>query len=96
VEIDPRQPPRWSPNNQSLAFVTRQADGRGDAAELYVVPRQGGAVYAVPSPGRRIQEFAWLDDATLAIVDLKRSGQPEAEALEWATGVTRKIAPKKP
>jgi len=81
--------PRWSPNDDRLAF-----DGEGDDGlrHVYVVDPAGGAVQMVPGkPGSRDQVPSWSRDGKWIYFGSNRSGRPEVWRAPAAGGNAEQV-----
>ncbi|HEX6540112.1 MAG TPA: S9 family peptidase [Ktedonobacterales bacterium] len=65
--------PRWSPDGQSLAFLsTRNGERDGGKAQVYVIPAARGAPHRVSAFPNGVESFAWSPDGSrLALLTLE-------------------------
>jgi dipeptidyl aminopeptidase/acylaminoacyl peptidase len=79
--------PRWSPNGQHLAFVSkRDGEGSKSKAQLYLIAAQGGEAQQVCTMPDGVSDLAWSPDggriAFLAREGEKPRGDPRVVLLE--------------
>ena len=54
--------PRWSPSGDRLAFLAQPGPGKGEKAQLFVLPMNGGDALRLTSVTNGVQYFAWRPD----------------------------------
>src|SRR6266852_9561648 len=53
--------PRWSPDSQQLAFISR-SEGEKDRPQLYVIPPNGGEAKQVCTMPNGVSDLSWSPD----------------------------------
>jgi len=85
----PEGSPRWSPNDDRLAF-----DGQGDDGlrHVYLIDPAGGPVQMIPGkPGSRDQVPSWSRDGKWIYFGSTRSGRPEVWRAPAAGGTAEPV-----
>ena len=85
----PEGSPRWSPNDDRLAF-----DGVGDDGQrhIYLIDPAGGQIQMIPSkPGFRDQVPSWSRDGKWIYFGSNRTGRPEVWRVPAAGGAAEQV-----
>ena len=56
--------PRWSPNGEQLAFLSRIGQGKDATNQLFLLSMQGGEAKQITKSPKGVQHFAWSPNAT--------------------------------
>ena len=56
--------PRWSPNGNQLAFISRTGQGKDVTNQLFLLSMQGGEAKQITKSPKGVQHFAWSPNAT--------------------------------
>ncbi len=51
--------PRWSPNGEQLAFISRAGQGKEALNQIFLLSMQGGEARQITKAPRGVQHFAW-------------------------------------
>ena len=51
--------PRWSPNGEHLAFISKVGQGKEAANQIFLLPMQGGEAKQITKAPKGVQHFAW-------------------------------------
>ncbi|MBK9399711.1 MAG: S9 family peptidase [Bacteroidetes bacterium] len=51
--------PRWSPNGEQLAFISKVGQGKEAANQIFLLPMQGGEAKQITKAPKGVQHFAW-------------------------------------
>ncbi len=54
--------PQWSPSGDRLAFLAEAGEGKNAAAQIFVLPMNGGEAQQITSAPLGVQQFAWRPD----------------------------------
>lgn len=73
--------PRWSPNGEQLAFISRAGQGKEALNQIFLLSMQGGEARQITKAPRGVQHFAWspnsLDIAYAALNEPKNKAEVE-------------------
>ena len=56
--------PRWSPNGDQLAFISRIGQGKDVNNQIFLLSMQGGEAKQITKSPKGVQHFAWSSNAT--------------------------------
>jgi dipeptidyl aminopeptidase/acylaminoacyl peptidase len=56
--------PRWSPNGEQLAFISRVGQGKDANNQIFLLSMQGGEAKQITKAPKGIQHFAWNPNST--------------------------------
>jgi dipeptidyl aminopeptidase/acylaminoacyl peptidase len=54
--------PQWSPSGDRLAFVAEAGEGKKAAAQIFVLPMNGGEAQQITTAPLGVEQFAWRPD----------------------------------
>ncbi len=75
--------PRFSPDSRRLAFLSDRPMAEGGeteaegTAQVWILPLSGGEAYPATAFDRDVQDFAWIDDRTLAVLAAESPSERE-------------------
>jgi len=56
--------PRWSPNGEQLAFISKVGQGKDASNQIFLLSMQGGEAKQITKAPKGVQHFAWSPNAT--------------------------------
>jgi dipeptidyl aminopeptidase/acylaminoacyl peptidase len=56
--------PRWSPNGEKLAFISRIGQGKDATNQIFLLSMQGGEAKQITKSPKGVQHFAWSPNST--------------------------------
>lgn len=56
--------PRWSPNGEQLAFITKVGQGKDAINQIFLLSMQGGEAKQITKAPKGVQHFAWSPNST--------------------------------
>lgn len=56
--------PRWSPNGEQLAFISKAGQGKDALNQIFLLPLQGGEAKQITKAPKGVQHFAWGPNST--------------------------------
>jgi dipeptidyl aminopeptidase/acylaminoacyl peptidase len=56
--------PRWSPNGEQLAFISRAGQGKDASNQIFLLSMQGGEAKQITKAPKGVQHFAWSPNST--------------------------------
>lgn len=56
--------PRWSPNGEQLAFISRVGQGKDAYNQIFLLSMQGGEAKQITKSTKGVQHFAWSPNST--------------------------------
>jgi dipeptidyl aminopeptidase/acylaminoacyl peptidase len=56
--------PQWSPSGDRLAFLAEAGEGKKAAAQIFVLPMNGGEAQQITSAPLGVEQFAWRPDGS--------------------------------
>ncbi len=56
--------PKWSPSGDRLAFVAEAGEGKKAAAQIFVMPMNGGEPQQITTAPLGVEQFAWRPDGS--------------------------------
>jgi len=73
--------PRWSPNGEQLAFISKSGQGKESTNQIFVLSMQGGEAKQITKAPKGVQHFAWspnsIDIAYAALNEPKNKTEIE-------------------
>jgi dipeptidyl aminopeptidase/acylaminoacyl peptidase len=73
--------PRWSPNGEQLAFLSRIGQGKDATTQIFLLNMQGGEAKQITKAAKGVQHFAWspnsIDIAYAALNEPKNKAEIE-------------------
>jgi dipeptidyl aminopeptidase/acylaminoacyl peptidase len=57
--------PRWSPNGEQLAFISRVGQGSAASNQIFLLAMQGGEAKQITKAAKGVQHFAWSPSAEM-------------------------------
>ena len=56
--------PRWAPNGEQLAFISRAGSGREATNQIFLLSLQGGEAKQITKAAKGVQHFAWSPNSS--------------------------------
>ncbi len=57
--------PRWSPNGEQLAFISRVGQGSAASNQIFLLAMQGGEAKQITKAAKGVQHFAWSPNSEM-------------------------------
>lgn len=78
--------PRWSPNGEQLAFISRVGQGAAATNQIFILPMQGGEAKQVTKAPKGVQHFAWSPNSSDIAYAASNEPKNKAEIEKGFTG----------
>lgn len=86
---------RFSPDGQSIAFLSARDDGKTPAkTQVWLLPRHGGEAVRLTDTPQDVEDFAWSPDSRRVVLILRDASPEELEAAKEGPGKEKKEKPK--
>lgn len=78
--------PRWSPNGEQLAFISKEGQGKEATNQLFLLSMSGGEARQITKSPKGVQHFAWSPNSTHIAYAALNEPKNKAEIEKGYTG----------